>query len=164
MTFTERWNQDQRDAVIAAALDYGHSGPVVARLAAAGELPGPGATLEPFPMPLGTVRSVIGDARRERKAREIAAMAPDAVLGDVVGTLTAELRREVQRFKGQRARGKAGPREMREIIGAARELAGLVRAVQPAVGAQRKRAGAGRDGSPADFLEQLAADEQRAAP
>lgn len=163
MTFTERWTQDQRDAVIAAALDHKLTAPRVAEMAAAGTLPGPGAVLEPFAMPLGTVRSVVGDERRERKAREVAAMAPNEVLGDIVGTLAAELRRQTQLFKSRSARGKAGPREMRELAAAARELVALVRAVQPpASSPARKRPGAQRDGA-GDFLEQLAADEQRAA-
>lgn len=161
MAFTERWTQDQRDAVIAAALDHNLTAPRVTELAAAGGLPGPGAILEPFAMPLGTVRSVVGDARRERKARELAAMAPNEVLGDIVGTLAAELRRQTELFRRRSARGKAGAREMRELAVAARELAALVRAVQPPASSGKKRAGESRDAPGRDFLEQLAADEQR---
>lgn len=151
VSFKRKWPENLEHAVVSAALDHGRDAPTVQRMVAAGELDG----FKAYPVPLGTVRIWIGNARRELRAREIATQAPGTVLDVVLGQLLAGVKRDGDRYARRSKRGQTKPGEAAALAKDVREVAAAIKAAQePAT----KREAAPAPTPDADFLGRLAAD------
>jgi hypothetical protein len=152
--FTRRWSDEQIAAVIVAALDYGHTYAQVAELAAAGDLPGPGAGLEPFPMPRGSVAEYAGAEKRKRADVARAAAAPERVLEEGIGRLARIFAAEIDRIEKEHRAGRLDVRKVTSAAAAGRQVLALQRDLQKP-GRKRDRASAEPPAEP-DFLDDLA--------
>jgi hypothetical protein len=85
-----KYSQEQRDAVIAAAVDHQTSAAEVARMAARGQLHGKDGQVEPFEIPASTVRSEARKERRRRAGKEVSELAARPA-HDAVETLRRRL-------------------------------------------------------------------------
>jgi hypothetical protein len=142
-------------------LDHGMTAAQAHGAANRGELPGIGHGLAPFPVPLTTVASWGTEARRDRRATEVAGRAPATVLEVLCAELTAELERQVKRMRSRRKPDKLSPDEIGKIARAGVEVAKLRKMIDGAGGqgrAQGNGTASAETPEPAGFVEQWAAD------
>jgi hypothetical protein len=133
--FTRRWSDEQKRAIERRVIDDGVKVPQVAREAQAGELRAEleGPKLEPFAMPIGTIRRVVDDERKRRRKQAISAAAitdPDAYTREMLRKLLAEANEELRRMHTSLHHGpkrKTAP-AWAEITEAAKALETLARA------------------------------------
>jgi hypothetical protein len=151
MSFKRKWPENLEHAVVAAALDHDRDAPTVQRMVAAGELDGFNA----YPVPLGTVRIWIGNARRDLRTREIATQRPADVLDVVLGQLVAGVKRDGDRYARRARRGQTKPGEAAAL---AKDCEMVARALKAAQEPAAKRDAAPAPTPDADFLGRLAAD------
>lgn len=160
MSFKRKWPEGLEDAVASAALDENRDAPTVCRMLHAGELAG----WDAWPVPLGTVRIWIGNARRDLRVRETAAQRPADVLDVVLSQLVHGVKRDGDRYARRVSKGQTKPGEASAL---ARDVESVAKALKSAQDppakptAEQRRAGAARERPTADFLESLAADQQR---
>lgn len=127
VSFSRRYSDEQRAALLAGVVEHQLTGSEVARRAQAGTLR---AGLEPFDVPASTVRHL---AHRERvrtsRARAVATGAP-AIISDVAAHLAGELEAQTTRaLRGSRRRAIPDvARDLRELARAGREVLALQRA------------------------------------
>jgi hypothetical protein len=128
-TFSSKYSDGQRAAVVAAFVDRGITAPAVVELASAGNLEHDGEQLAPFEMPASTVRSLARDARRRRSGAmraELANAAPADALEDLRRRLVSAIDHELRQVERRQSAGKAvkgAGEELRQLARAYRELA-----------------------------------------
>lgn len=126
--FQAKYTADQREAIASAVIDRGASAPRVVELAAAGQLTDThGAQLEPFSVPVNTVRSEVRKAKKRRHGEAASTLAKaeprdavEALRRRIVTMLDEELGVEERKRKGNR-----DPERVRQICRAMREAAAI---------------------------------------
>jgi hypothetical protein len=134
MPFRAKFSDEQRDALVRAALDFGLSAADAARRAGHGALPGTRPDLPAFSITPEYAAQLVREERQRRGTREAAAMAPEQVMRKTLGMLAVRLEEQVRKME-RRAIAPTGE-EIRELARAGREVAALARAVHglPQVG------------------------------
>lgn len=163
MAFKKVWSEEQKSAVIEAALEHGLTYAQVASAAGAGALPGRGAGLDPFAMPAGTIADYCGEARRRQKALEVATAAPAVALAEGIGRLVTVFAEHVAKVETEHKRGKLDVDEVGRAAKAGRAVLGLHADLEKHAARGRPRPDSGSDGdgdeAPADperaFLDAL---------
>lgn len=160
--FKRRHPIEYEQACAAAMLDHGMSAPEAHRAMCAGELPGIGSDLAAYSgAPVATVAQWGTQARRRRRAEEIARSDPAEVLGETIGVLVSIHRAELDRVRLAASRPGANSEKIAGRLGAlakaGREIAALARVVQAPASREPDKAPA-QDGGQGgdDFLARLA--------
>lgn len=130
--FQQKWTTEQKDACVSAYIDRGVR-PMqrVAELARTGRLTvASGEFLEPFPIPHGTVQSLIRDERKRRAGRTRRALAtapPRDAIEDLRRRLVAaaDALLEHEEKKIQRKPETVNPERLRQITRCVREAQAL---------------------------------------
>lgn len=128
-SFSSKYSDEQRAAVVAAFVDGGSTAPAIVDLASAGTLEHDGEQLAPFEMPASTVRSLARDARRRRSGAmrlDLANAAPADALEDLRRRLVSAIDHELRQVERRQSAGKAvkgAGEELRQLARAYRELA-----------------------------------------
>jgi hypothetical protein len=126
-SFSSKYSDEQRAAVVAAFVDRGITAPTIMDLASAGKLEHDGEQLAPFEMPASTVRSLARDARRRRSGEmraDLANAAPGDALEDLRRRMIRAIDHEMKQVERRQRTGKVVKgEELRQLARAYRELA-----------------------------------------
>jgi hypothetical protein len=161
--FQTRWTPEQRNAIREAATRFQLTATAIQDAARKGMLPGSGGHLEPFDMPISTVREFVTQARKRERLTDEATMDPAAAIQREAGIIAVELRRTREAM--QRGKGTMTPEQITQLAKASKEALSLIRALDASSGATRARkAPDAPEGTPdrtvetpaPDFLDQLA--------
>lgn len=163
MPFRAKFSDEQRDALVRAALDFGLSAAECARRAEHGALPGTRPDLPAFSITPEYAAQLVREERQRRGQREAAAMAPEAIMRKTLGMLAVRLEDQVRRM--ERRKIAATGAEIAELAKAGREVAALARAVNglPQSGETPRREGRNAANVEADrgFIAGLVRGESR---
>jgi hypothetical protein len=178
MSFKRIWSEAQQEACIETCCDFGYSAAKCAKAAAAGGLPGKGASLEPFSPPAATVSSWARVERIRRQELEKAQVNPTDSMMAGAGQLLGEWQHRVMKASSARGKNKPGTDELSRLADAGRKIKALIvelnappkqgrhrptRPDMPDTGQSKATQGPGEteenDGT--GFIEALAKDPQR---
>lgn len=151
-----KYTEAQREALIAEVLERGETAVTTARKAAQGTL---AAGLEPFAVPVPTVRDIVARRRRRLQLANERAIGPSAVVAKTCERLAAILTREVDKYERAVKNAKpTDPAKLRELARAAREIATLERTIAPKRTPVAKPAKTSTSKTEGDLLDKLAAE------
>jgi hypothetical protein len=158
--FQTRWTREQRQAIVDACTRYEMTTTAACAAAHEGSLPGAGQDLEPFPIPLATVREYATKARREIRLLEAAKAHPEELFEQEARQLVSAWKRTREAMTRKRA--TLTPAQVTELAKAGLEVQKFIRALNQNPrrnGAQRAvetpQTAGEQDGEP-DFLDVLA--------
>jgi hypothetical protein len=125
--FQNRWTKQQRQAIVDACLRYGMTTTAAHAAAHDGSLPGAGQDLDPFPIPLATVREYATKARREARLLETAKAHPEELFEQEARVLVAAWKRTREQMT--RRKSTLTPAQVSELAKAGLDVHKFLKAI-----------------------------------